>query len=112
MAAWLIPALKVVLPHIGTIVSAATPVFTKKDTNAANQTTLLQQQVTELQTAASDNDKHIKKLAAEIQHAVEALENGASLAETRYQRIWVLSIAATVVSVVSLFVALFALVAR
>ena len=54
MAAWLIPALKAVLPHVGTIVSAATPVFTKKtDATVANQTLLLQQQVTELQAAAS-----------------------------------------------------------
>src|SRR3569832_466014 len=31
MAAWLIPALKAVLPHVGTIVSAAAPAFKKKN---------------------------------------------------------------------------------
>lgn len=113
MAAWLIPALKAVIPHIGTIVSAATPVFTKKGADAAaNQTALLQQQITELQAAASDNDAHIKKLAAEIQNAVAALESGASLAQTRYQRIWALCIVATVLGVVSLLAAAFILLAR
>ena len=105
MAAWLIPALKAVIPHIGTIVSAARPVFTKKSADAAaNQTALLQQQVTELQSAASDNDAYIKKLAAELQNAVEALQAGVSLAETRYRQMRGMCIAATGLSVVSLVI--------
>ena len=36
MAAWLIPALKLVLPHVGTIFSAAAPVFTKKKVEEAD----------------------------------------------------------------------------
>src|SRR3989449_8512003 len=68
MPAWLIPALKAVLPHIGTIISAAAPVFTRKNADAvANQTLLLQQQITELQSAASQNAAHIKELAAQLQ---------------------------------------------
>ncbi|MEJ2176043.1 MAG: hypothetical protein P8Y76_14375, partial [bacterium] len=64
MAAWLIPALKAVLPHVGTIVSAATPVFTKKtEATASNQALLLQQQITELQAAASQNAAHVRELA-------------------------------------------------
>jgi hypothetical protein len=113
MPAWLIPALKTVLPHVGAIVSAAAPVFTKKSVDAvANQTVLLQQQITELQAAASANDVHIKELAAQIQNGVEALEEGATLAEKRYRRVLVLCVAATVLSVVSLCAALFMLVAR
>lgn len=113
MPAWLIPALKAVLPHVGTIVSAAAPAFTKKSAAAvANQTALLQQQITELQAAASGNDTHIKALAAQIQATVEAMEQGASLAESRHRRIVVLSIAAAILSVASLCVALFVLLAR
>ncbi|MGP1680492.1 MAG: hypothetical protein ACTS8S_23980 [Giesbergeria sp.] len=112
MPAWLIPALKAVLPHIGTIVSTAAPVFTKKSSDAApNQTALLQQQITELQAAASGNNAHIKELAAQIQKAVEVLEMGASLAETRHRRIALLCFAATALSVISLCVALFILAA-
>jgi glutamate racemase len=112
MPAWLIPALKAVLPHVGTIVSAAAPAFTRKSADAvANQATL-QQQITELQAAASGNDAHIKALAAQIQTTVEALEQGASLAERRHQRIVMLCIAAALFSAASLCVALFVLLAR
>ena len=113
MPAWLIPILKAVLPHIGNIISASAPVFTKKNANAvANQTMLLQQQITELQVAASENDAHIKELAAQIQHALTLLEEAASIAEGRHRRILFLCIAATILSVASLCTALFILIAR
>jgi len=103
MPAWLIPVLKSVLPCVGAIVSAAAPVFTKKSADAAaNQVLLLQQQITELQAAASANDAHIKALAIQVQNTVEALEKGASLAEKRHQWIMVLCILAIIVSVISL----------
>jgi hypothetical protein len=113
MPAWLIPALKAVLPHVGTIVSAATPAFTKKNAEAApNQTRLLQQQITELQAAASENDGHIKALAAQVKNTVEVLEKAAALADGRHQRTLILCIAAVVLSVVSLGTVLFMLLAR
>jgi hypothetical protein len=88
MPAWLIPALKAALPHVGTILSAAAPVFTKKSADvAANQPSMLQQQVTELQAAVAKNDTHIKDLAMQMRTTLEALEQGAALAERRYQRI-------------------------
>jgi len=71
MAAWFLPALKAVLPHVGTIISSAAPVFTKKsDATVANQTLLLQQQVTELQAAASQNAAHVRELAEQLQSTV------------------------------------------
>jgi hypothetical protein len=113
MPAWLIPVLKSVLPYVGTIISAAAPVFTKKSADAAaNQTILMQQQVTELQVAASANDAHIKALAIQMQNTVEALETGASLAEKRHQWILVLCISAIVISVISLGAALYIYLAR
>ena len=112
MPAWLIPALKAVLPHVGTIVSAATPVFTKKSGNAPPDQSTLQQQITELQTAASGNDAHIKELAAQIQSTVETLEKGAALAEARHRWMLLLCIAALILSAAALSAALFVLVAR
>ncbi len=110
MPAWLIPVLKSVLPYVGTIVSAAAPVFTKKSADAAaNQTILQQQQITELQAAASENDAHIKALAIQMQNTVEALEQGVSLADKRHLRIMVLSIMAIVLSLISLGAALYIL---
>ena len=103
MPAWLIPALKALLPHVGTIVSAAAPVFTRKSADAAaNQAALLQQQITELQSAASTNDAHIKALALQMRNAVEALEKETSLAEKRYRHAMVLGISSLALSAISL----------
>jgi soluble cytochrome b562 len=107
MAAWLIPALKAVLPHLGTIISAAAPAFTKKKVDAmADQTLLLQQQISELQSAASQNSAHIKELAAQLQSTVAALEHAASVAESKLRRAFLLCVAATALSAISLSVAL------
>ena len=112
MVAWLIPVIKSILPHVGTIVSAAAPIFTRKKADAAaNQAALLQQQIAELQSAASENDAHIKELAKQMQNAVEALEKGTSLAEKNYQRAMVLGISSLVVSAFSLGTVLYILLA-
>jgi hypothetical protein len=106
MAAWLIPALKAALPHIGTIISAAAPVFTRKADAVANQTLLLQEQITELQSAASQNAAHIKELAAELQSTVAALEEAASIAEAKLRRALLLCVASAALSALSLSIAL------
>lgn len=107
MAAWLIPALKAVLPHVGTIVSAAAPVFTKKtEATAAKEGLLLQQQITELQAAASQNATHVRELAEQLQSTVAALEQGAIVAEARLRRVRAFCAAAIGVSSVALIVAL------
>jgi len=107
MPAWLIPALKAALPHIAAIISAAAPVFTRKNADAvANQTLLLQQQITELQSAASQNAAHIKELAQQLQSTVAALEQAASIAETKLRRAIFVCVAATVLSTISLVIAL------
>ena len=108
MAAWLIPALKLVLPHVGSIFSAAAPVFTrKKPDEAGSQAALLQQQITELQTAASQNAAHIKELAAQLQTTVAALEQAAEVAEARLRNTVIVCVVAVLVSAAALGVALF-----
>src|SRR5881396_4202461 len=106
MPAWLIPALKAVLPHIGTIISAAAPVFTRKNADAVANQALLQQQITELQSAASQNAGHIKELAEQLQSTVAALEQAASIAEAKLRRALFVCVAATALSMVSLVIAL------
>src|SRR5688572_24719643 len=107
MATWLIPALKAVLPHIGTIISATSPVFTKKKADAApNQTVLMQQQITELQSAASQNAAHIKELAAQLQSTVAALQQAASIADARLRRTLLFCAIATAISAIALGVTL------
>lgn len=117
MAAWLIPALKTVLPHVGTIISVAMPVFTKKKTDdaataAADQAQLLQQQIGELQTTASQNSAHIKQLAAQLESTLAALEVTAALAEAKIRWAIRLALAATAISAVALGAALFLLFAH
>jgi len=107
MAVWFIPALKAILPHIGTIVSAAVPVFTKKNADAAANQALLQQQIIELQSAASQNALHIKELAAQLQTTVAALEQAAAIAEARYRRVFLACIVAVVLSITSFSAALY-----
>ena len=102
MAAWLVPVIKSILPHVGTIISAAAPVFTRKNGDTAT----LQQQITELQSAASANDAHIKDLAVQMQTAIEALEKGTRLAEKRYRHAMLLGIASFIISLTALGVAM------
>jgi len=108
MPTWLIPALKAVLPHVGTIVSVAAPAFTKRKAEAAeNQAALQQQQIAELQAAAAQNAKLIRELAEQLQTTVTALEHAAAMAEARHRRSVILCTAAIASSAIALGVALF-----
>ncbi|MGH8720757.1 MAG: hypothetical protein ACREU4_02155 [Burkholderiales bacterium] len=98
--------MKAVLPHVGTLISAAAPVFTRKSADAANQAQLLQQQIAELQAAAAQNAGNIKALAEQLQVAVSALHQAAAIAETRLRRAYLLCIAAIGASAATLAVAL------
>jgi hypothetical protein len=114
MTAWFVPAVKAVLPYVGSIVAAAMPVFTtrKTDDAAAAQAQLLQQQIAELQSAASHNALHIKELAEQLQKTVAALEEGASTAEAGYKRTAALCIGAIIASCLALGASLAALIGR
>ena len=107
MAAWLVPALKAIAPHVGTIISAATPVFTKKKADEkANLDLLIQQQIGELQEAASRNAENTRELAEQLQGTVKALEQAAVVAQSKFQYAVAFSIVALVFSVMALSVAL------
>lgn len=105
MAAWLIPALKAVLPHVGTIISTAVPAFTKRQNDAAaNQALLVQQQIAELQSAASQNAAHIKELAEQLQTTVAALEDAALIAQRKLRWALLFCLVATAFSAFALYV--------
>ena len=110
MAAWLIPALKAILPHVSTIIGAAAPVFTRKTAEKeADPLVLIGQQIAELQAAAAKNADDTKELAGQLQGVVTTLEKAASETESRLRRAFVLSSAATVISVCAVGVAIAAL---
>lgn len=112
MAAWFVPALKAVLPHVGTIISVAAPVFTRRSAEAANQAQLLQQQIAELQTAATQNAANIKALAEQLQGTLAALHQAAAIAETRLRRAFALCLVAIALSAATLGLALYLILAR
>jgi hypothetical protein len=112
MAAWLVPALKAVLPHVSTILSVAAPAFTKRSAEAANQAQLLQQQIAELQAAATQNADNIKALALQLQETLAALQQAAAFAEMRLRRAFLWCMAAVVLSAATFAVALFLIFAR
>lgn len=109
MAGWWIPALKAVLPHVGDIVAAAKPVFTKKKPDPGTPPGEAQQ-IAELQAAVSQNAEHVRELAAQLQSTVTAIEKGAEVAESRLRRAVVFCAVAVALSVFALSVALVALI--
>jgi len=117
MAGWLLPALKAVLPHVGDILTAAKPAFTKrKPEAAANQAALepdlVQQQIAELQAAVSQQSGHIKELAAQLENTIGALDKAAQLAEARLRRVLIFTALSAAVAVASLGVAVLAVFTR
>ena len=112
MAAWFLPALKAVLPHVGTLITVAAPAFTRKSTDAANQAQLVQQQIAELQAAASQNADNVKALAEQLQVTVASLHQAAAIAQARLRRAYLLCMTAVALSAVTLAVALYLVFAR
>jgi len=113
MASWLLPALKAVLPHVGSILDVAVPVFTRRSAAAAaNQAQLVQEQIAELQAAATQNGENVKALAGELRATVRALQEAAAIADARQRRALILCASALVLACVALAAALFVLIAR
>ena len=106
MPSWLMPALKAILPHVGSIVDAAKPVFTRKKPESSTD---VQQQIAELQAAASQNAEHVKELAEQLQSTVAALEKTAEVADLRLRRATLFSAISVSISIAALLVAAFAL---
>lgn len=96
MAAWL-PAIKVVLPYLAPIVSAALPAFTKKKSEQADP--LVTQQIAELQEAVKTNNESIKALA-------KAMEASARVDDAAARQARLIAAAALAIAAVSLLVAL------
>ena len=111
MPAWLWPAVKLILPHVGNIVAAAKPAFTKRrNGDPAEQEGVVQQQIAELQTAALENATNIKALAEQLRLTVAALEKGAADAQTRIRRAYALAMTAAVLSAAALGVSLYIMI--
>jgi septal ring factor EnvC (AmiA/AmiB activator) len=81
MAAWL-PALKVVLPYLSHIVTAAAPVFTARR-ESEKLADLTAQQIAELQSAVTKNTESVKVLAEQFKRTITAIDEGSASLEQR-----------------------------
>ena len=101
---------KLVLGNLDTIIGVVKPAFTRKKVDALpSQTDLLNQQIAELQAAASSNAEQIKQLAAQVKELVASLAQAATeaAAQRAAARRWALAaIAISGVAVVLAVVAL------
>lgn len=108
MPAWLWPAVKLILPHVGNIVAAAKPAFTRQAADPVEDADVVQRQIAELQAAASQNATHVKELAEQLRLTVTALEESAAESETRLRRAYTVASVSAVLACVALGVAVFA----
>ena len=94
--AWL-PAVKVLLPYIGQIITTAVPVFNKK--TSENSDSVYQSQIIELQDAVVENAKSLKLMANQLQDLIVAID--ASATKVRKEMLFIkwLSISAILISI-------------
>lgn len=109
MAGWVLPALKAILPHVGTIVEAAKPVF-RRASAGGDAKPPVEEQIAELQAAITQNADHIKALAEQLQKTVAVLEEEAEVTRDKLKRAYALGLFATALSVIATAVAVIALI--
>jgi hypothetical protein len=108
MAGWVLPALKAILPHVGTIVEAAKPVF-RRASGAGEAKQTVEEQIAEVQLAITQNADHIKALAEQLRKTVTVLEQEAETTRAKLKRAYALGWLALACSVVSTAMAAVAL---
>jgi uncharacterized protein YlxW (UPF0749 family) len=108
---WLVVG-KLILNNLDSIIGVVRPAFTRKKADTVTaETELLNQQIAELQTAASNNAEQIKELAAQLKELVASLEQGATEAATdraAIRRLAYVAIAVSAVAIVTVGVMVFA----
>ena len=98
---------KLVLNNLDTIIGVVKPGFTRKKVDALpSQTDLLNQQIAELQAAASSNAEQIKQLAAQVKEVVAALGQAAADAAAQRAAAKRWSYVAVAVSVIAMLLSL------
>jgi len=101
---------QLVLTNLDTIIGVVKPAFTRKKVEGLpSQTDLLNQQILELQAAASSNAEQIRQLAAQLKEVIAALEQAARSAQSERQKLGRLCLVAMAISLISI-VAVIALI--
>ena len=96
---------RLVLNNLDTIIGVVRPAFTRKKAEVASaQADLINQQIAELQTAASNNAEQVALLAGQLKELVAALAQSATDAAEQRAATRKLSLAAIVVSAAAILV--------
>ena len=104
---------QLVLTNLDTIIGVVKPAFTrKKFEGLPSQTDLLNQQILELQSAASSNADQIRQLAAQLKELVAALEQAARSAQSERQRLGRLCLLAMAISLISIIAVIASLIVQ
>jgi hypothetical protein len=94
---------QLVLNNLDTIIGVVKPAFTRKKVDALpSQTDLLNQQISELQAAASGNADQIRQLAAQLKEVLAALEQAAMNAQSEREKLRRLCLVAMAISLVAI----------
>jgi hypothetical protein len=104
MPVWL-PALKMILPYVATVATAAIPAFTQRR-EGDKSIELMAQQIAELQQAAGDNAESVKVLADQMQRALQVIELAGELSLRRQRYALAFSVLALLASLTALGVVL------
>lgn len=107
MAGWVLPALKAILPHVGTIVAAAKPAFRRTSAGGDGKQPV-EEQIAELQAAITQNAEHIQALAEQLQKTVRVLEQEAETTREKLKRAYAAALIAVALSLVAAVIAVVA----
>ena len=110
MAAFL-PALKIALPYITQIVTAAVPMFTSRPTGG-KQDEIVPQQIRELQDAVTHNAESVKGLASQWQGTIESIDAAAGRMQREIVVLRRLVYGSTAIAIVATLLALVAVTGR
>ncbi len=110
MAAFL-PALKIALPYITQIVTAAVPMFTSR-TPGGKAEELVPRQIQELQTAVTHNAESVKGLALQMKETMEGVDSAAARLQTEIRTLRRICFCSLLVALVACIAALAALAGR
>ena len=103
MPAWL-PILKAALPYVTQIVTTAIPVFSAK-APASKGDDVLSRQISELQSAATQNAESIRVLAEKLQETIQGIDGAANTLQKELITIKRLVIGAFLLAIIALLLA-------
>lgn len=101
--------LSIAAPYLPEIIKLAQPLFTRPKSPEKAPDSVLNQQIAELQAAATQNAEAIKLLATQMQGTIDGLQAAATLLEKKLQRAYLLAVVAATAAALAFGVAAYAL---